>query len=38
MREKIRVEAQEVRPFYPSSQWCSCCGQKKHHLTLKDRT
>jgi len=28
----------QVSPFYPSSKTCSCCGNKKDDLTLKNRT
>ncbi len=26
-----------VNRFYPSSKLCSCCGNKKEHLSLSDR-
>lgn len=32
------IELRQVDRFYPSSQLCSCCGQKKVDLKLSDRT
>ncbi|WNF36494.1 transposase [Bacillaceae bacterium IKA-2] len=32
------IELREVSLWYPSSKLCSCCGQLKNDLTLKDRT
>jgi putative transposase len=32
------IELRMVSRWYPSSKLCSCCGQIKKELTLKDRT
>ncbi|WLR52138.1 transposase [Bacillus tianshenii] len=32
------IELRQVNRWYPSSKLCSCCGQKKKDLQLKDRT
>lgn len=36
--QKNNIEVREVGRFYPSSKTCSCCGEVKKDLQLKDRT
>ena len=36
--QKNNIEVREVDRFYPSSKTCSCCGEVKKDLQLKDRT
>ena len=34
---QVGIEVREVGRFYPSSKLCSCCGQKKKQLSLRER-
>ena len=34
---QVGIEVREVGRFYPSSKLCSCCGQKKIQLSLRER-
>lgn len=36
--KRLNIEIRLADTFYPSSKLCSCCGNIKHDLKLKDRT